>query len=83
MNKTELLNLCDLKELKTYEATAEYKKIIKDCSAKEKMIRDEILAAYRSDEELDRFEMYDFHDKQFAYVEFLIIMLEKVKSKSR
>ncbi len=82
MNKQELTNICNLKELKEYEATAEYKKILKDCDAKSDIIRDEILEKYRN-EDVDRFEEYDFHDKQYAYLEFLKIMLEKIKSKTK
>lgn len=83
MNKQELVAICDLKELKLYEASAEYKKIVKDCEAKSNIIRDEILASYRCESTMNRDEEYDFHDKQFAYVEFLKVMLPKIKSTSK
>ena len=83
MNKAELQLICALKDLKDYESSAEYKKILKDCEAKSKVIRDDILETYRNETELDRDTEYDFHDKQFAYVEFLKVMLWKIKSKNK
>lgn len=80
MNKGELIKIANLKDLKKYEESKEYKDILETCNIKQDAIKHEILDSYANGT-VDRKEEYDFHDKQFAYLKFLKIMVEKIKDK--
>lgn len=82
MNKSELLEIASLSDLKKYEKSKEYKTILEFCEIKQDSIKQEILNSYIEDS-IDRTEVYDFHDKQYVYLEFLKQILDKIKDKSK
>lgn len=82
MLKNELLEIASHADLVKYQESKEYKAILESCDIQQDAIKQEILSAYQQ-EEVAREEEFDFHDKQFAYLEFLKLMLEKIKSTSK
>lgn len=77
--------MTELKDLKRYQQSKEYKDILKSCEIRQEELAQEILAEYFNQEEkaIDRTEVYDFHDKQYMYIQFLREMLDRISEKDR
>lgn len=81
MDKKKLEEIANLSDLKKYQESDEYKRILEDCDRRNEEAREKVREMYNYN--ITKEQIFDFHDKTYRWIEFLRDRLEEINSTSK